>query len=1734
MSVAKIESHETHENGKPKLKGLMDPRMGTVDRQLKCATCSGSMNECPGHFGHVELAKPVFNVGFISTVLKILRAVCYHCSRLKIEEGDFREALKLKNPKHRFAKVYGIAKTKSTCVEALENPDEAEEPTIGRPKRRGGCGHEQPKIIRDGMKIMAEFKDVGEETSMEKKQVVTAEMAHAILKQITDEDCVAMGLDPKWARPDWMIITILPVPPPTVRPTIMMDSASRGEDDLTHKLADIMKANANLRKQEASGAAAHIIAPFQELLQYHIATFIDNEIPGLPLATVRSGSRPIKSLTQRLRGKEGRIRGNLMGKRVDFSARTVITGDPNISIDEVGVPRSIALNLTYPEIVTPFNIDRMYELLRNGPTEHPGAKYIIRDDGQRIDLRYCRKTSDLHLEYGYKVERHIQDGDVIIFNRQPSLHKMSMMGHRVRIMPYSTFRLNLSVTTPYNADFDGDEMNLHVPQTAGARAEVIELMMVPKQIVTAQSNKPVIGIVQDALLAACLLTQRDTFIEKDVMMNILMWLDSFDGTIPAPAILKPKQLWTGKQVFSLVIPRNTNFLSGDDDELDMTANDHRVLIEEGELVSGILNKRSLGTSHQSLVHVIWKEHGPEVCKHFLNQVQHVVNYWLLHRGFSVGVGDTIPDEETLAKITQTIHKAKEEVKERQVDAQQGRLERQPGRTMMESFEFVINQILNKARNDAGNSAVESLKRTNNFKAMVVAGSKGSSLNISQVLACVGQQNVEGKRIPFSFRDRTLPHFVKDDYGPESRGFVENSYLRGLTPQEFFFHAMGGREGLIDTAVKTAETGYIQRRLVKALEDVMVKYDYTVRNSLGDVIQFLYGEDGMDGQSVETQTLDALKMSNDMVEHKYRHDHDSTTWGEGYIDPVIIDEIINSPEKKRILDKEFEQVLADRRLLREKIFLTGDDKWPLPVNLQRMILNAQKVFHLSPKKISDLDPCQIVEDVNGLMRRLVVIPGTDEISKEAQANAILLFSILLRFTLASKRVLQEYRLDQISWDWLLGEINDRFFKSLCDPGEMIGALAAQSIGEPATQMTLNTFHFAGVSAKNVTLGVPRLKELINIAKSIKTPSLTVYLKPHCARDHEAAKNVQCSLQHTTLRDVTAATEIYFDPDPVNTIIEEDQDFVRAYFLMPEEDIPTSNLSPWVLRIELSREKMTDTKLTLQEIAERIHADFSGDLNCIYNYDNAEKLILRIRINNDEDKGQEQDASVGDDDVFLKQIESNMLTEMDLKGIDGIKKVFIREDKNKVTIDAKGEYTKAHELVLDTEGTNLLAVMSHPDVDHTRTTSNNVIEIIEVLGIEAVRNALLRELRNVISFDSSYVNYRHLAILADVMTYRGHMMAITRHGINRVETGCLMRCSFEETADILLEAATFSELDPLKGVSENILLGQLPPLGTGCFDLILNEEKLKDAIEMGGDAPNMFYYEPGAASPGSATPYMGGEDRTPVYRMSPSATPSAAYSPYADFAEFSPGRGSFSPSPASPGYSPASPGYSPAGYSPSSPGYSPSSPGYSPSSPSYSPSSPGYSPTSPAYSPSSPKYSPASPSYSPTSPAYSPTSPSYSPTSPSYSPSSPSYSPSSPSYSPASPSYSPSSPSYSPSSPSYSPSSPSYSPSSPSYSPSSPSYSPSSPSYSPSSPAYSPSSPSYSPTSPAYSPSSPSYSPSSPSYSPSSPSYSPSSPAYSPSSPSYSPSSPAYSPASPAYSPSSPSYMPDGNDKKDKKS
>jgi DNA-directed RNA polymerase II subunit RPB1 len=1523
-------------------------------------------------------------------------------------------------------------------------------------------------------------------------QTITPEDAYNILRRISDSDLRDMGLNSDYARPEWMIITVLVVPPPPVRPSISMDGTSTGtrnEDDLTYKLGDIIRANGNVKQAIREGSPQHIARDFEELLQYHVATYMDNDIAGLPRALQKSG-RPVKAIRARLKGKEGRLRGNLMGKRVDFSARTVITGDANLSLHEVGVPRSIARTLTYPETVTPYNIGRLHQLVENGPNEHPGAKYVIRSDGTRIDLRHHKRAAQISLEYGWKVERHLIDGDYIIFNRQPSLHKESMMGHQVRVMPYSTFRLNLSVTSPYNADFDGDEMNLHVPQSEETRAEVRELCLVPNNIVSPQKNGPLMGIVQDSLAGVYKLCRRDTFLDKNQVMNLMLWVPNWDGVIPQPAIYKPRPRWTGKQIISLVIPQEIS-LSALEEKTDLPLKDKGLLIQNGQLMYGLFKKKSIGAAAGGMIHLCYNELGPEGAMAFLNGVQQVVTYWLLQEGHSIGIGDTIPDKQTIEKVQKHIDDQKDEVERLTKLATNNELEALPGMNVRATFENKVSMALNSARDQAGTTTQQSLKDSNNAVTMAESGSKGSSINISQMTALVGQQIVEGKRIPFGFKYRTLPHFTKDDYSPEARGFVENSYLRGLTPSEFFFHAMAGREGLIDTAVKTAETGYIQRRLVKALEDLSARYDGTVRNSLGDIIQFLYGEDGLDAMCIEKQKLGILKMSDAAFEKKYRLDlANPPDWFRK--DYEYGNELTGDKASMDLLDEEWEALQEARRTVRKiNKSKQGEEMMQLPLNIGRMIETAKRIFNVKQADRSNLRPTDVIPAVQNLLANLTIVRGSDPISQEADASATILFKALIRSRLAFKEIVKEHRLNRLAFDHVMGELQSKWDRSFVSPGEMVGVLAAQSIGEPATQMTLNTFHFAGVSSKNVTLGVPRLKEILNLASNIKTPSMVVY-HTNTLATQEQAKKLRSLVEYTNLRSVTAVTEIYYDPDVQSTTIEEDLDMVESYFLIPDDSQDTINQqSRWLLRITLDRQKMLDKEIKIDDVAQRIKEEYPADLAVIFSDNNADEQVIRIRTieqNSNkaaktEDGGDDEDNKI-EDDVMLKRLEAHLLDTLTLRGVPGVERAFLTKGSRLIELPDGSELAikddpRCTQWYLDTSGSSLRGVLSVDGVDASRTSSNDLWQIVEVFGIEAARSALVKELTAVLAFDGSYVNHRHIALLVDIMTYRGVISAVTRHGINRADTGALMRCSFEETVEILLEAAATGELDDCRGISENVMLGQMAPMGTGNFDVFLDPKMLETVISDNsrmGLMPGMPSKEGNIG--GDATPYDSGSPMTDSGYSSLSSPAAGNFSPIQGAGSSSPSgfdpgsvyggvmspgphrsaTSPFSTSPTSPfSYSPTSPGV---GYSPTSPmlggaTYA-TSPSFSPSSPSFAATSPMMRPTSPAspnYSPTSPSYSPASPSsprhYSPTSPAQfnSPTSPSYSPASPNYSPASPNLhgaGATSPSYSPASPTWSPTSPAYSPTSPSFqkspgnqlSPTSPSYSPTSPSFSPRTP--------------------------------------------------------------------------------------------------
>ena len=676
-------------------------------------------------------------------------------------------------------------------------------------------------------------------------------------EDIPDEDIEVLGMASDRARPEWMILTVLPVPPVTARPSITLDNGQRSEDDLTHKLVDIIRINQRFMENREAGAPQLIIEDLWELLQYHVTTFMDNEISGTPPARHRSG-RPLKTLSQRLKGKEGRFRGSLSGKRVNFSARTVISPDPTLSLNEVGVPERVAKEMTQTMHVNERNLEDARRYVANGPNGHPGANYVRRPDGRRVQVteRNCEALAGLtedenvqSIEPGWEVQRHLIDGDIVLFNRQPSLHRMSIMAHEVVVMPYKTFRLNTVVCPPYNADFDGDEMNMHALQNEEARAEARVLMRVQEQLLSPRFGENIIGAIQDHVTATYLLTNENPRFNETQALDLLRATEIDE--LPEPDGEEDgEEYWTGRTIFSELLPSDLDL------DFESEAGD-RVVIEDGQLIEGTIDDAAVGAFGGEIVDTITKVYGKTRARRFVNEVASLAVRTIMHFGFSIAIDDESIPAEAQEQIDEAIDNAYERVQQLIETYEAGELESLPGRTVDETLEMKIMQTLSQARDSAGDIAEDHLDDDNPAVIMAESGARGSLLNLTQMAGCVGQQSVRGERINRGYENRTLSHFEQHDLSAEAHGFVERSYTDGLGPKEFFFHAMGGREGLVDTAVRTSKSGYLQRRLINALSELESQYDGTVRDTSDTVVQFEFGEDGTSPVKVSSSADQAI-------------------------------------------------------------------------------------------------------------------------------------------------------------------------------------------------------------------------------------------------------------------------------------------------------------------------------------------------------------------------------------------------------------------------------------------------------------------------------------------------------------------------------------------------------------------------------------------------------------------------------------------------------------------------------------------------------------------------------------------------------------------------------------------------------------------------------------------------------------------------------------------------------------
>jgi len=974
-----------------------------------------------------------------------------------------------------------------------------------------------------------------------------------------------------------------------------------------------------------------------------------------------------------------------------------------------------------------------------------------------------------------------------------------------------------------------------MPQDPEAESELRNLAAVPYQIISPGNNQPIIGIYQDSMLGSYRFTREAISFSQRDAMNLLMMFDRVN-----PDALTGNRSANDKvtnfEVLSQILPplsikvKNKQF----DGEKENIADSNNVVeIKDGHYMRGQMDKGILGSGTKGLIHRVCNSFGNMAAAKFIDDLQNIVTEYMKQSAFSVGISDLITSSTTNAKIISIITDKKTDVKNLIDQVQVGVFENNSGKTNEEEFETKINNILGKAQSEAGREALKNLSNDNRFVIMFNAGSKGTEINIQQMTACLGQQNVDGKRIPYGFEHRTLPHYTKYDDSPVARGFVESSYINGLSPQEVFFHAMGGRIGLIDTAVKTSTTGYIQRRLIKGMEDLMVHYDMTIRSNKSKVVQFSYGDDGIDTIKVENQEIPIVDMS---VQDIYAHFNipEDTKGKSKALSGMFVKSALTRQKKQEDkinekCKKYTDYMIENRSKIVKNIFNYRSDKVVhLPVAFMHIIQNVMGQQNVNPNSLVDitmLEAFELIEDTfNSLM-------------KIHYASPTELFRVMYFYYLSPKDLLLNKRFNKKALDILLQTIVLDYKRSIVAPGEMVGMIAAQSIGEPTTQMTLNTFHFAGVASKsNVTRGVPRIEELLSLSASLKNPSLTVFLKPEDETDREKASTIQYMLEHTRLEEIVKSIEICFDPDDLNTMIDEDKNTMSQYrefetmiaecLNSPVEE-EQGEKSKWIIRIIMDPEVMLEKNITMDDVNFTLNNTYKDEISCVYSDYNADKLVFRIRMKNiiDNAKSRSQKKAKlnpldqSDQIYILKNFQDTLLNNIVLRGVKNIDKVILRKIKDNLVENA-GTYVKKDIWVLDTIGTNMLDVLGLDYIDPNRTYSNDVIEIFQVLGMEAARFALYNELAEVLEFDGAYVNAHHMALLCDRMTFTHKMISIFRHGINNDDIGPIAKASFEETPEMFLKAARHAELDTMRGISANVMCGQEGFYGTAAFQVVLD--------------------------------------------------------------------------------------------------------------------------------------------------------------------------------------------------------------------------------------------------------------------------------------------------------------------------
>lgn len=1375
LSACEVKTPDIFQDEYPKSDGVYDARMGTLDYAWKCGTCMQSKPECPGHSGSIELNYPVIHPFYTKYIAKLLKAVCHKCGSIINSNG--KKSLDF------YAKQNASTKEKS---------------------HQCSCKNFNPVIEFDKTKLYFKktvfVKKINKtDDARPDTQIMHNFETYNILSRITKESYRLMGLD--YIDPSSLILRTLIIPANSIRPELRKIKSNRvNNNDINVNLQSIVQLNNSISATDGNPSNVQLE------IGVKLSNVITEYIKGSTATGFEGyGGAKKNSISGAWKSKTGRIRRNILGKRSNNTARGFITCDPDMEIDEIGIPLLVAKTNEAYEVVTPQNIDRLKTYLNNGKKIYPGVLKIIKyTETGSYEVEIGENTQ---IKEGDTVVRNLITGDVVNFNRQPSLEPSSVSSMRIKVVPDSqnfsntkSFRMNVISCNLFGADFDGDAMTIICPRSTQSSHEISVLSNPGENFVTYKNAKPKLGQVLDSVIGIAELTRSKTNYSKFHAMQV------FSKTKTYPIFDKEK--YSGRELVSFLLTNNRYHINykGKPQFYDTTTainckydpNDINVLIDNGVLKTGVLDNASIGADTRGgLFHLIHNKLGSKAAMESVFKIQQIAINHIYHYGLTVNIDDLMLRKEKLAEIFRIESSLIEESKRITKNLHDGNIIAPLGKTVGEHFENLqINTLDLNGHTSLFNKIIMSgINFDNNgLYQMIRYGSKGKFAHLRNISSSVGQILINGERIAENFDGRTLAFYKKHDDRPQARGFIPNNYFVGISPAQFYIHSEESRYQLINTALSTSVTGDQNRRAIKSLEGIIVN---NLRQAYynGRIIQPMYGIEGTDPRFIELVEVP-------IADPKY---FDTEKLKEDYLLTTDLDGKEIKDQKQIYLEdyakvekiaKQIQKKLKDLELLGDTAY---DNKVYVPVSIKG-ILDDVKFTYKRQLPQSKADEIEMYHVIQNYIKNLGCVLTNPNFLGKKQSEAIKMSVFMSKVNLRSYLNLSWLRKNNIGLieiRQILARYNHAYKKNLVAYGKCVGIIAAQSVSEPLTQTVLDSRHFSGVGGSKKK-GIKRYTEIIsaNFKNKDDSPSMNIFIKEPYKYDKEIVQTVANSIEMMVLGNYVTSYQIFYEEfaNPQTEFLKDEKKWINQFMSIRGYTKPR-DLTNWCIRIAFNKTKLFEKNLSIEDIYLKV-ATISGYYP-VYTVDNNNIIVMRIYIKNGLNKGEINEK------ILKKEIDK--LDVLSVRGIEGIVATYVKTIKR---VNSEVEY------YIVTDGSNIYDVMENPYVDQRLLQTDSIGETYKMFGIRAARNKIISELE----VQVSGVNQRHYTMYAEMMTHTGNIFAINRFGNAKRGASILVRTSDSSPVKNISDAAFFGMSDKTQGVSQSLMVGKNPNIG-GLYNKVL---------------------------------------------------------------------------------------------------------------------------------------------------------------------------------------------------------------------------------------------------------------------------------------------------------------------------